>query len=277
MTTVDFPREVKADLPNATPAAQVVRLESVSRTFGRITALDDVTVDFTSGKITALLGLSGSGKSTLLRSINGLQIPTRGQIHTLGVAVHAAKPKQLRRMRSRVGMIFQHFHLVGPISVLENVCSGRLGALRGPRLGLVGYPRGTKEAAMAHLARVGLADKAFQRADTLSGGQQQRVAIARALIQDPVLLLADEPVASLDPVSAAAIMQLLQEISRDLGLTVICSLHQVELALESSDHITGLRDGRVVLDRPVAALSREQVLPIYHRPAAAHGVLCRSA
>ena len=186
MTTVDFPRPSKAEHPTATPEGQVVRLQAVSRTFGRITALDDVTVDFTAGKITALLGLSGSGKSTLLRSINGLQLPTRGQIHTLGVPVHSAKPKQLRRLRSRVGMIFQHFHLVGPMSVLENVCSGRLGALRGPRLGLVGYPRGTKEAAMAHLARVGLADKAFQRADTLSGGQQQRVAIARALIQDPL-------------------------------------------------------------------------------------------
>ncbi|HCS61964.1 MAG TPA: phosphonate ABC transporter ATP-binding protein [Microbacterium sp.] len=241
-----------------------VRLDGVTKKFGAVTALDDVTVDFTPGQINVLLGLSGSGKSTLLRHINGLHVPSSGNVHTLGIPVHHAKEKDLRAVRSRVGMIFQHFHLVGPMSVLENVCTGRLGALRGPRLGLFSYPRAVKEAAMEHLARVGLADKAFQRADTLSGGQQQRVAIARALIQEPVVLLADEPVASLDPVSSAGVMELLREISTDLGLTVICSLHQVELAMEFGDRITGLQSGRVVLDRAVSRLSREDVFDIYH-------------
>lgn len=245
------------------PIDQGVQLLGVTRTFGQVTALDDVTVDFSPGKINVLLGLSGSGKSTLLRSINGLQLPTRGQVRTLGVPVHAASAKRLRHLRSRVGMIFQHFHLVGPMSVLENVCSGRLGALRGPRLGLFSYPRGTKEAAMAHLARVGLADKAFQRADTLSGGQQQRVAIARTLIQQPALLLADEPVASLDPVSSISVMELLRDISRELGLTVVCSLHQVDIAMEFGDRIIGLGSGRVVFDRPMIGLDRAEVFQIY--------------
>ncbi|WP_374107120.1 phosphonate ABC transporter ATP-binding protein [Microbacterium sp. G2-8] len=249
-----------------------VRMSGVTKRFGQVTALDDVTVDFTPGEINVLLGLSGSGKSTLLRHVNGLQMPSSGQIHTLGVPVHSASQHDLRILRSRVGMIFQHFHLVGSMSVLENVCTGRLGAMRGPRLGLFSYPRTVKEQAMAHLARVGLADKAFQRADTLSGGQQQRVAIARALIQEPVVLLADEPVASLDPVSSAGVMELLREISTDLGLTVICSLHQVELAMEFGNRITGLQAGRVVLDRAVDALSSEDVFEIYHAVSAPEAV-----
>ncbi|MGI6877718.1 phosphonate ABC transporter ATP-binding protein [Microbacterium sp. gxy059] len=239
-------------------------MSGVTKRFGDVTALDGVSVDFTPGEVNVLLGLSGSGKSTLLRHINGLQLPTSGEIHTLGVPVHAAKQRDLRILRSRVGMIFQHFHLVGSMSVLENVCTGRLGAMRGPRVGLFSYPRAVKEAAMEHLARVGLADKAFQRADTLSGGQQQRVAIARALIQEPVVLLADEPVASLDPVSSAGVMELLREISTDLGLTVICSLHQVELAMDFGDRITGLQAGRVVLDRATSRLTRDDVFEVYH-------------
>nr|WP_110588798.1 phosphonate ABC transporter ATP-binding protein [Microbacterium suaedae] len=261
-------------IPELTPdqVKDAVRMTGVTKQFGQVTALDDVTVDFSPGEINVLLGLSGSGKSTLLRHINGLQSPSSGEIHTLGVPVHRASPRELRILRSRVGMIFQHFHLVGSMSVIENVCTGRLGALRGPRLGLFSYPRKVKEQAMAHLARVGLADKAFQRADTLSGGQQQRVAIARALIQEPVVLLADEPVASLDPVSSAGVMELLREISTDLGLTVICSLHQVELAMEFGSRITGLQAGRVVLDRAADRLSNEDVFEIYHAVSAPEAV-----
>lgn len=263
-----------AGIPKLTPdqVKDAVRLEGVTKEFGAVKALDDVSVEFTPGKINVLLGLSGSGKSTLLRHINGLHKPTSGAIHTLGVPIHEAKSHDLRVVRSRVGMIFQHFHLVGPMSVLENVCTGRLGAMRGPRVSLLSYPRSVKEAAMEHLAHVGLADKAFQRADTLSGGQQQRVAIARALIQEPVVLLADEPVASLDPVSSAGVMDLLREISDDLGLTVICSLHQVELAMKYGHRITGLRSGQVVLDRAVSGLSREDILDIYHAVSAPEAV-----
>ena len=266
MTNVaEIRQAMTAGIPHLTPdeADSAVRLNGVTKQFGQVTALADVTVDFTPGAINVLLGLSGSGKSTLLRHINGLHQPTAGEVETLGVAVHDASQRDLRRLRTRVGMIFQHFHLVGSMSVLENVCAGRLGSLRGPRVGLFSYPRAVKEQAMAHLARVGLADKAFQRADTLSGGQQQRVAIARALIQEPVVLLADEPVASLDPVSSAGVMDLLREISVELGLTVICSLHQVELAMDVGDRITGLRAGRVVLDRAADRLSRDDVFDVY--------------
>ncbi|WP_306769938.1 phosphonate ABC transporter ATP-binding protein [Microbacterium karelineae] len=275
MTNVaDIRQAMTAGIPELTPdqVDDAVRMSSVTKRFGQVTALDDVTVDFTPGEINVLLGLSGSGKSTLLRHINGLHLPTSGEVHTLGLPVHAANQRELRTLRTRVGMIFQHFHLVGSMSVLENVCTGRLGALRGPRIGLFSYPRAVKEQAMAHLARVGLADKAFQRADTLSGGQQQRVAIARALIQEPVVLLADEPVASLDPVSSGGVMELLREISSELGLTVICSLHQVELAMEFGNRITGLQAGRVVLDRAVDRLSNEDVFEIYHAVSAPEAV-----
>ncbi|MGO1768843.1 MAG: phosphonate ABC transporter ATP-binding protein [Microbacterium sp.] len=262
----DIRQAMTAGIPQLTPSQveDAVRLNGVTKSFGRVTALEDVTVDFTPGEVNVLLGLSGSGKSTLLRHVNGLHLPTSGEIHTLGVPVHSARQKELRILRTRVGMIFQHFHLVESMSVLENVCTGRLGALRGPRIGLFSYPRSVKEIAMEHLARVGLADKAFQRADTLSGGQQQRVAIARALIQEPVVLLADEPVASLDPVSSAGVMELLREISSELGLTVICSLHQVEHAMDFGDRITGLQAGRVVLDRATDRLSREDVFEVYN-------------
>ncbi|MFD1718779.1 phosphonate ABC transporter ATP-binding protein [Georgenia deserti] len=243
-----------------------VRLEAVTKRFGAVTALDEVTLDLPARRMNVLLGLSGSGKSTLLRHLNGLHRPTSGRVTTLGVAVHAASDRDLRDLRCRVGMIFQHFHLVGPMSVLENVCTGKLGSLRGPRLGLITYPRAVREAAMAELAAVGLADKAFQRADTLSGGQQQRVAIARALIQQPTVLLADEPVASLDPITADGVMDLLARIGRERELTVVCSLHQVDLALAVADRVVGLRAGSVVLDRDAAGLSRAEALTVYDPP-----------
>ncbi|WP_425307755.1 phosphonate ABC transporter ATP-binding protein [Ammonicoccus fulvus] len=234
-----------------------------------VRGLDDVTVSFAPNKVTVLLGLSGSGKSTLLRHVNGLQRPTSGAIQTLGVGVERASERELRQLRRRIGFIFQHFHLVGPMSVLENVCTGKLGTLNGPRLTLMSYPKAVRREAMEQLDRVGLADRAYQRADTLSGGQQQRVAIARALIQKPEILLADEPVASLDPVSSTQVIELIGRISREENLTVICSLHQVQLALDFSDHIVGLRQGKVVLDRATDTIAREDALNIYSAMAAA--------
>ncbi|NLT28896.1 MAG: ATP-binding cassette domain-containing protein, partial [Propionibacterium sp.] len=151
----------------------------------------------------------------------------------------------------------------GPMSVLENVCTGRLGSMRGPRLSLMTYPKDIRRDAMEQLERVGLADRAFQRADTLSGGQQQRVAIARALIQRPEVLLADEPVASLDPVSSAKVIDLIKQISREDNLTVVCSLHQVQLAMDFADRIIGLQSGRKVLDSHVEGMTSDQALTIY--------------
>ncbi|WP_084342878.1 phosphonate ABC transporter ATP-binding protein [Janibacter corallicola] len=251
--------------PTVTPARHAaVRLDRVTRDFGGgILGLDDVSVDFHAGTITALLGLSGSGKSTLLRHVNGLERPTRGSITVLDEDVATLRGGRLRALRREVGVIFQHFNLIGPMSVLENVCTGGLGSLRGPRLSLMMYPKDVRREALGRLERVGLADRAFQRADTLSGGQQQRVAIARALMQRPKVLLADEPVASLDPVSAQDVMALLREISAENDLTVITSLHQVQLAIDVADRIVGLRSGQVVLDESTSGVDAAEAAHIY--------------
>jgi phosphonate transport system ATP-binding protein len=170
---------------------------------------------------------------------------------------------QMRALRCQVGFIFQQFGLVGRLTVLENVLSGALGRIRFPRFGVLAYPRSLRLEALSHLERVGLDDRAFQRSDTLSGGQQQRVAIARTLMQQPVLLLADEPVASLDPESSAAVMELLLRICQEEHLTVIASLHQVELARGWADRMVGLRDGRVVLDTRPQDITSDELMEIY--------------
>jgi phosphonate transport system ATP-binding protein len=254
-------------------AETVVELAGVGKRFDPdVVALDDVSLDVRAGEVVVLLGLSGSGKSTLLRHVNGLHRPTTGAVRVLGSDVGTAGGTELRRLRTRIGFVFQQFHLVGSASVLENVCTGALGALRGPRLGLLGYPRRVRQAALEQLDRVGLADQRFQRADTLSGGQQQRVAVARALLQRPRILLADEPVASLDPESSAQVMQLIADVSREDDLTVLCSLHQVEVALSFGQRIIGLRAGRVVLDRPVAEVDRAGAMAVYSAVGAAEAV-----
>lgn len=245
----------------------LIRLDGVTKTFGQTTALDDVTIRVARGEIVVLLGLSGSGKSTLLRHLDGLELPTSGTVEVLGASVAARKGRALRDLRSRVGFIFQQFELVPSLTVLENVLTGSLSRVRGPRLGLWGYSRAARLTALEHLDRVGLLDRAYQRSDTLSGGQQQRVAIARALMQKPAILLADEPVASLDPESSEQVMALIRGIAADEGLTVVCSLHQVDLAISWADRIIGLRHGEVVLDTPTDGLSKAEVMEIYGRVA----------
>ncbi|MGW3954246.1 phosphonate ABC transporter ATP-binding protein [Streptomyces sp. NPDC004752] len=248
-------------------AQPVIRLTSLTKRFGtgaetRL-ALDQVSFDVAGGEVVALLGLSGSGKSTLLAQLNGLQRPTSGTGTVLGTDLAGSGDAGLRELRRRIGFVFQQFHLVGRLTVLENVCTGALGSLRGPRLGLFTYPRAIRERALDGLERVGLAEHAFQRADTLSGGQQQRVAVARSLMQHPELLLADEPVASLDPESAAQIMRLLRDVADQGRLTVLCSLHQVDLALSWADRIIGLRRGRVVMDVTTRDIDRAAVMRLY--------------
>ncbi|GAA4920506.1 phosphonate transport system ATP-binding protein [Stackebrandtia albiflava] len=249
-----------------TGGREAVRFDGVTKRFPpNVTALDSVSLSARFGEVVVLLGLSGSGKSTLLRHVDGLQLPTEGSVHVLGVDVAAARPKALRRLRGRIGFVFQQFHLVPTLTVLENVCTGALARLRGPRLGLPTYPRRIREAALDQLDRVGLADRAFQRADTLSGGQQQRVAIARAMLQEPEILLADEPVASLDPESSHQVMELIKRVATEDDLTVLCSLHQVDLALAWGDRIVGLHTGRVVMDTPVADIDHADAMSIYAR------------
>lgn len=254
MTNSDTPAVHITDLTKVYPGAAAPALSGVS-----------LTVD--TGEIVVLLGLSGSGKSTLLRHINGLETPTSGTIVTLGENVPALGGRELRALRGKIGFIFQQFELVGPLTVLENVLTGSLATLRMPRVGTFTYPKQLRQRALEHLDRVGLLERAYQRADTLSGGQQQRVAIARALMQEPDILLADEPVASLDPESSSQVMQLIREIAAERHLTVVCSLHQVDLALSWGDRIVGLRAGDVVLDTATEGLSRAEVMEIYGRVA----------
>jgi phosphonate transport system ATP-binding protein len=251
----------------STTTTPLISVSGLTKDFGPTRALHDVDLTVAAGEVVVLLGLSGSGKSTLLRHLDGLELPTAGRVEVLGQDIAGLAPRALRALRGRVGMIFQQFELVPSLTVLENVLTGALARLRGPRLGLWTYPRALRRVALTHLDRVGLLDKAYQRADQLSGGQQQRVAIARALMQDPQILLADEPVASLDPESSDQVMRLIREIAADDGLTVVCSLHQVDLALSWGDRIIGLRNGEVVLDTTTNGLGKAEVMEIYGRVA----------
>jgi len=213
------------------------------------------------GQFTVLLGPSGAGKSTLLRCINGLVKPSGGEIFFAGSAVHGVK--QLEDVRRQMGMIFQQFNLVKRLSVIENVLCGRLAHSNVFASCLKLFPQQDIEYALHCLNRVGLSEKAYQRADQLSGGQQQRVGIARALAQNPKVILADEPVASLDPRSADRVMSILREINRDDGITVIVSLHNIELASKYAERIVGLRDGALVVDKSGGALTPWEVERIY--------------
>ncbi|MGH2582770.1 MAG: phosphonate ABC transporter ATP-binding protein [Anaerolineales bacterium] len=213
-----------------------------------VRALEDVSFDIPDGKFVAVIGLSGSGKSTLLRCINRLIEPTNGQILWDGLDLVSLSPEEMRRTRRKIGMVFQNFNLVNRSQVIINVLAGRLGYVS-QAFSLVNYfPKQDVARAIQQLNRVGLAEKAFVRADELSGGQQQRVGIARALMQDPGLILADEPVASLDPVLAHSIMKYLELINTEDGVTVLCSLHFLDLVHRYADHVVALNLGRVVFE-----------------------------
>jgi len=209
-------------------------------------ALRDVTFEVQGGEFLVIIGLSGAGKSTLLRCINRLIEPTEGQIIWDGVDVTAASPQQLLEIRRQIGMIFQQFNLVKRSTVLTNVLSGRLGYVNPWASLLHRFPRSDHERAWRALRRLGIADQAHKRADELSGGQQQRVGIARALMQEPKMILADEPVASLDPVLAHSILGHLESLNQEDGITVLCSLHYLDLVQRYATRVIGLRDGRII-------------------------------
>lgn len=246
----------------------VIDVVNLSKTFETGTrALRNVSLQVPKGQMVAMIGLSGSGKSTLMRHLNGLTSPTSGDVWVLGTHINTASKKQLREARRHIGFIFQQFGLVGRITAMENVLSGSLGSLFGPRFGVGSYPLRYRKDALEHLDRVGMADYAFQRADTLSGGQMQRVAIARSLMQQPSVMLADEPVASLDPESSAQVMEILLRVAKEENLTVLVTLHQVELALGWAERIVGLRDGEVVLDDAPKKIGKKKVMEVYQRVA----------
>jgi phosphonate transport system ATP-binding protein len=245
----------------------VLSIRNASKTFGQRRALDGVSIEVGRGEMIALIGPSGSGKSTLLRSISALQTIDggAGRIEAFGSPVqeNGRISGDVRRIRTRIGFIFQQFNLVGRLSLFTNVVLGSLGRIDTWR-GVLGlWPEETKVAAMAALARVGVADYAAQRANTLSGGQQQRGAIARALVQKAKIILADEPVASLDPVAARKVMESLRDLNRQDGLTVVVTLHQVDYALRYCDRVVALKAGRIVYDGPADRLETKQLIDIY--------------
>ncbi len=247
--------------------AEVLRLHDVRKTFGRRLALGGVSLNVRAGEMVALIGPSGSGKSTLLRAVAGLVRidPGAGTISTFSLCVQerGRLTSHIRQARTAIGFVFQQFNLVGRLSLYTNVTVGSLGRIPFWR-GLLGlWPQEVRHAAMAALVRVGVADYASQRANTLSGGQQQRGAIARALVQQAKIILADEPVASLDPVAARRVMETLRELNTVDGMTVVVTLHQVDHAQRYCDRAVALNNGLIVYDGPSAGLTRERLVEIY--------------
>lgn len=233
----------------------------------KVLALDNVSFSVSPGQFMAVVGLSGSGKSTLLRCINRLIEPTAGQVIWNGIDVTAAPQEELRRIRRRFGMIFQHFNLVTRSPVLTNALAGRLGYVN-PGWSLINrFPKEAVRQALAKLERVGIGDKAYVRADELSGGQQQRVGIARALMQDPEILLVDEPVASLDPVLAHVIMKILKQLNQEDGITVVCSLHFLDLVQRYADRAIALNEGKLVFDGLPEEIDDDRFREIYGQEA----------
>jgi phosphonate transport system ATP-binding protein len=241
----------------------LLRIEHLVKVYpGGVRGLDDVSLEVQGGEFVVLIGLSGSGKSTLLRCINRLIDPTSGRIVLDGADVTAASPGELRKIRRGIGMIFQQFNLVKRTSVLTNVLSGRLGYLPGWQSALGHFGEADYQRARQNLERVGLLDRAHQRADRLSGGQQQRVGIARALMQEPRIMLADEPVASLDPATSHSVLKYLQQINRE-GMTVICSLHFLSLARTYGTRVIALKQGQVMFDGLPAEIDERRFRSIY--------------
>jgi len=227
----------------------MIKIRSLTKQYGKNVVLRGIDLDVVPGEFLVVLGPSGAGKSTLLRCINGLITPSGGELSVAGFdATNTASRRNLRGLRQQVAMIFQHHNVVPRLSVLKNVLTGRLGQVSTLSSLLQLFSRQDVALAMDCLRRVELEHKAGERTDALSGGQRQRVGIARALAQRPKVILADEPIASLDPKTARLVLQYLRDACRELGITVICNLHQVEYAREFGDRIVGLAGGKLVFD-----------------------------
>jgi len=244
--------------------SQVLRIEGLSKRYrtGDL-ALNGISLDVPNRQVMALIGPSGAGKSTLIRCINRLVEPTAGTVTLDGTAITSLGSRELRRARRRIGMIFQEYALVERLTVMENVLSGRLGYVGFWQSWLRRFPQHDVDEAFRLLARVGLQEMANKRADELSGGQRQRVGICRALIQNPDLLLVDEPTASLDPKTSRQIMRLIKELCLERDLCAIVNIHDVMLAQMFAERIVGLRQGELVYDGPAAGLNAEVLTQIY--------------
>ena len=244
---------------------------------GGVHAMRNLDLTIQPGEFVVIVGLSGAGKSTLIRAVNGLVPLTSGTLRVNDREVTSLSSSEMRDLRSEVGMIFQGFNLVNRTSVLKNVLMGRLHHTPTWRTLLGMYPQADVDRAARALERVEILDKAHVRASNLSGGQRQRVGIARALAQEPTIILADEPVASLDPPTSHVVMRYLQQIGRELGITVIVNLHFLDLATAYADRIVGLRDGNLVFDGPGSECDADVFESIYGRSLTADDTMAKQA
>ncbi|MCL1913386.1 MAG: phosphonate ABC transporter ATP-binding protein [Eubacteriaceae bacterium] len=242
----------------------ILEFQNVSKVYGNTTkALTNVSFSVNEGEFVSIIGPSGSGKSTILRCINRLVDTTQGSIIFDGHDINNANKKEIRQVRKKTGMIFQHYNLVDRLSVIENVLHGRLG-YKSTLSGAIGrYTEQEKEQAFQILAKLGLTEQAYKRCDELSGGQKQRVGIARSLMQEPRLILCDEPIASLDPSSSKIIMDYLSTINKNMKITCICNLHQVDVAMRYAKRIIGITSGQIVYDGPPEELTKSKIYDIY--------------
>ena len=242
----------------------ILTFQDVSKIYNGVTkALTGVSFSVDEGEFLSIIGPSGSGKSTILRCINRLVDATQGSILFDGHDITHADKKEIRQIRKKTGMIFQHYNLVDRLSVIENVLHGRLGH-KSTISGAAGvYSEQEKENAFQILAKLGLTEQAYKRCDELSGGQKQRVGIARSIMQEPRLILCDEPIASLDPSSSKIIMDHLSNINQTMQITCICNLHQVDVALKYSKRIIGITAGQIVYDGPPESLTKSKIHEIY--------------
>jgi phosphonate transport system ATP-binding protein len=249
--------------PHPREKMQLLTIRNLTKRFGDNTAVDRVSLEFNSGSFVGVIGRSGAGKSTLLRMINRLNEPTQGSIEFDGTVVTDLRGVALNEWRRNCAMVFQQFNLVGRLDVLTNVLMGRLTTVPTWRALLTLWSDADKLDALETLDRFGMADFAAQRCDQLSGGQQQRVAICRALMQRPQIILADEPIASLDPKNTQMVMDTLKRINEDMGITVICNLHDLDIARNYCDRLVGMSEGRVVFDDVPEQLTEDLVHTLY--------------
>jgi len=242
-----------------------IAANEVHLAYGKLQVLRGVSFEVPAGQGVVLLGANGCGKSTLMRSLNGLEPVQSGTIRIHGEDVTAATGRKLRQIRKSMGYVFQQFHLVPQLSAFQNVLLGAMGRQRLGLLSCLGLTASAEERARAMecLDRVGMADRAKHRPAALSGGQQQRVAIARMLMQAPGVVIADEPVASLDPMAGREVLDLLWRIVREEGLSMLCTLHQLDLARDYADRIIGMKAGRIEIDAPVAEADRDRLDALY--------------
>ncbi len=267
-------RTGNSDSPGRGTGGGEIRFTDASVVYrGGVKALNNVSLQINRGEFVVVVGLSGAGKSTLIRTVNGLVPLTGGSVEVLGRSVTGSSKRQLRQLRAEIGMIFQSFNLVKRTSVMNNVLMGRMHATPTARSVLGLYSAADHEIAFDALERVEILEKAYVRASNLSGGQQQRVSIARALAQQPKIMLADEPVASLDPPTANVVMRDLQRINRELGITTIVNLHFLDLARRYADRIIGMRQGSVVFDGTGDQADERVFEEIYGRSLTADDVL----